>query len=168
MKANNLLGKKFHSLTPIKIIGEDKKHRKIWECLCDCGKIKSIRARHLVSGQIKTCGCGIGIIRPKPALGLKNEKHPRWKGGIFQSLDGYIMQYVGDGNYKLQHKLIFEKKFGLIPKDCVIHHKNEIKSDNRLENLELMKRSQHAIHHNLGNKGTHIKKIELKKEKNNG
>ena len=105
-----------------------------------------------MAGQILTCGCGIGIVRAKPALGLKREKHPKWKGGEFISKDGYIMIYTENG-YKLKHRLIYEKKYGPIPPGCIIHHKNEIKTDNRLSNLELMKRSQHAIHHDLGDKG---------------
>lgn len=29
----------------------------MWECTCDCGGVKVIRASHLRSGQIQSCGC---------------------------------------------------------------------------------------------------------------
>lgn len=62
------------------------------------------------------------------------------------------MQYVGDSKYKQQHRLIYESAFGEVKKGHVIHHKNKIKTDNRLDNLEEMSRKDHANHHNLGNK----------------
>ncbi len=45
------------------------------------------------------------------------------------------------------HQWIWIKIHGLIPKGYHIHHKNEDKSDNRIENLELIERSRHLSHH---------------------
>ena len=47
-----------------------------------------------------------------------------------------------------EHRIIWEKVHGKIPKGYVIHHINEIQSDNRIENLKLMTNSNHAIFHN--------------------
>lgn len=147
-KPSNLTGIKFHCLTAIKIVGQDSFKRKIWLCKCDCGKKKEIRARHLVSGSVRTCGCNLGLERSKPALGLKREKHPKWKGGSFvRKQDGYIMEYVGGGKYKMQHRIIAERKYGTLKKDLVVHHKNEIKTDNRLCNLEILTNSEHVSMH---------------------
>jgi hypothetical protein len=41
---------------------------------------------------------------------------------------GYIVQ---------EHRLVWEQKYGKIPKGGVIHHINENKKDNRIENLML-------------------------------
>lgn len=167
MPIKDLTGKRFHSLVAINICGEDIFHRKIWLCKCDCGKKKEIRGRSLVSGQIVTCGCGIGRQLPKPYLGMKRDKHPRWKGGEYVSCDGYVMLYAGNGKYRLKHRVVYENKYGPIPSDCIIHHKNEIKTDNRLSNLELMKKSQHAIHHDLGAKGVRSNlKLKHRNKKN--
>lgn len=45
------------------------------------------------------------------------------------------------------HQWIWIKIHGVIPKGYHIHHKNENKSDNRIENLELIERSRHMSHH---------------------
>lgn len=45
------------------------------------------------------------------------------------------------------HRWVWEQIHGKIPKGYHIHHKNENKSDNRIENLELIERSRHIKHH---------------------
>ncbi len=53
--------------------------------------------------------------------------------------------------YVLEHRIIMENKLGrLLTRKEVVHHLNEIKKDNRPENLELKaSRSIHAIEHGL-------------------
>lgn len=40
--------------------------------------------------------------------------------------------------YKMEHVVIWESKNGIVPDGYHIHHRNEDKLDNRLENLELI------------------------------
>lgn len=51
-----------------------------------------------------------------------------------------------DGSTIDEHRLIVNVK-GF---DTVVHHKNGDKSDNRIENLDVMSRSEHSILHGLG------------------
>ena len=83
------------------------------------------------------------------------ENNGRWKGGRFKHGSGYIMvkawshPHRNNQNYVWEHRLIMEKKLGryLKPEEQ-IHHINEIKDDNRIENLKLFaNRSEHTKHH---------------------
>ena len=67
---------------------------------------------------------------------------------------GYIMAYVPDHprataeGYLHEHVVIMERAIGrYLEPDEVVHHINRDKTDNRLENLQLMKRSEHSRMH---------------------
>lgn len=53
---HNLIGKRFTDLLVIRFHGQSKKGS-VWECLCDCGKIKLATTGHLHEGRYKSCGC---------------------------------------------------------------------------------------------------------------
>ena|SRR3990167_5710975 len=97
-----------------------------------------------------------GKIRPN----TREQNHINFKGGLSLNKDGYTLQLAdrkGKRKHHRQHILIMEKYLGrsLYPHE-VIHHINEIKTDNRLENLRLMANSEHAALHGLCQKSYKI------------
>lgn len=61
------------------------------------------------------------------------------------------------GKRTLMHRYVWEKEKGSIPDNYDIHHLNGIKSDNRIENLECLSKSEHtkkySPHNNQYTKG---------------
>jgi hypothetical protein len=73
--------------------------------------------------------------------------------GEYFSYDGYVVvNRTGDGRKQIKkHRLIMEEHIGrkLLSKE-IVHHKNENKLDNRIENLQIVSRKEHnIIHHKL-------------------
>ncbi len=69
------------------------------------------------------------------------ENHWYWKGGMKTRPDGYIRDSKTD---KYIHRIVMEKHLGRkLKKEEQIHHINEVKNDNRIENLLLTKNGEH-------------------------
>lgn len=56
MKTTIILNTKYGRLTPLKIIGKKDSHT-VFECICNCGTLISVKGIYLKSGHTKSCGC---------------------------------------------------------------------------------------------------------------
>lgn len=56
-KIIDLTNKKFGRLTVIDKHGKDRFGNILWNCICECGKIKITKTHHLLKGICKSCGC---------------------------------------------------------------------------------------------------------------
>jgi hypothetical protein len=104
----------------------------------DCGKPRHQR-RDMVSRRCVSCA-GKKMMLKRPQTG---ENNYNWKGGKTMHVKGYVrIRYPNHpkmhNGYVFEHLLVMEKFLGrnLMPYET-IHHKNGIKDDNRIENLEL-------------------------------
>lgn len=79
-------------------------------------------------------GFPIGTIRP--------ELYRNWCGYLYQKV-----KTATGWKSVFEHRIIWEKHFGPIPPGCFLHHKNGIKTDNRIENLHLVK--SNSEHHKM-------------------
>ncbi len=61
---------------------------------------------------------------------------------------GYIWVWIEGRGYVAEHRLIAELMLGRkLKNDEIVHHRNEIKHDNRPRNLAVMKRNEHVQEH---------------------
>jgi len=96
------------------------------------GKVLSEETKLKISEGHKIGGIGHKKVRSDGYIYIYFPDHPK------SSAEGYIMEHI----------LVMEAIIGrhLLLDECV-HHKNEKRSDNRKENLELMTKSEHMSYH---------------------
>jgi predicted HTH domain antitoxin len=82
------------------------------------------------------------------------EKNHLWNGGRRRHNEGYVQIKMpehpnADGcGYIYEHRHVMEKHLGrFLERHEHVHHINEIKDDNRLENLQVLTNSEHARLH---------------------
>lgn len=135
----DISGSKFNRLTAISVSGRDPQGRSVWMCSCDCGNVKNVPSRHLISGAVKSCGCyGAEIFANNGRVGAAKHSGPlshlydpsltdedrlekrnlvelrEWRKAVFVKAD-YVCDVCGERGKKLNaHHLNSWKKY---PKD---------------------------------------------------
>lgn len=96
-----------------------------------------------------------------PNYGNRGPKNPMFKGGVRINRSGYREVYkpehpnaMEDG-YVLEHRFIMSEHLGRpLTADEVVHHKDENKLNNDINNLEVMSRGEHSRLHNKDSRKT--------------
>lgn len=105
--------------------------RPLWVCRCKCGTVRSVSGRALREGNSKSCGCyslEVSNGLSSPSKNRKRYKTIRRAGHPNARADGKI----------LEHVYVMSEHLGRpIRPEETIHHRNCIRDDNRVENLEL-------------------------------
>lgn len=130
------------------------------EVICRCGCGGAFTASRATEFRIKR-GDPVGYL---PGHRHRMAGNVNWIGGRIGSGQGYVLvQAVGHPNarksgYILEHRLVMSNHLGraLLPTEDV-HHKNENRSDNRLDNLELLNHTKHVSLHSTGSANARYK-----------
>lgn len=116
--------------------------------ICNCGCGESIPIRR-VDGE---------LMKFKYRHQSKGKESFRWNGGRYVDQKGYVRLHIpthpncNKNGYVFEHIKVMTEHLGRpLKKGEEVHHINEITGDNRLENLELLTKSQHAKKHWNGN-----------------
>ncbi len=140
-------------------LGYKSNHKLIWHACEKCGKP---RWAQMAKGKPQHNWCS-ACYRKQMGIKYSGNNNHMWRGGRFQDNFGYIKVWISPDDffysmsdshrYILEHRLIMAKHLGrcLQPWE-VVHHKNGIKTDNKIENLELTSRGEHTVGHNKGYK----------------
>lgn len=114
-------------------------------------------------GRRKCCGkaCLREYLRNRyagegnPNFGNRLDKCAAWKGGRRISNYGYVLIFAPDhpnsrpDGYVLEHRLVMSEVLGRpLTNAEIVHHKDENKQNNAIENLEILTLSEHQRHHN--------------------
>lgn len=118
-------------------------------CQCGCGeKTRIAHQSHTKMGWVK--GEPLRFINGHNSRG-KNSQY--WKGGK-TSVNGYVVVYNPDhprshDNHVLEHILVLEKALGHpLPEGAVVHHRDENRKNNALDNLVICPdQAHHALLH---------------------
>lgn len=104
-------------------------------------------------------------ITKKAIEAVRKKSKERFKNNPNKILSkrGYYEIYIPGQGWKKEHHIIWEKKYGKLPEGAVIHHINENKLDNRIENLMMFpSHAAHMAYHykqrNIDSKGKFVKK----------
>ena len=111
----------------------------------ECAVCGEVFERYISPSKLKS-----GVDNPRycslvcKGKAFRGENHPMWQGGRIEEEDGYIMihcpehPHANNKGYVFEHRLVMEATVGryLLPTE-VVHHIDENRSNNLIENLRL-------------------------------
>jgi uncharacterized protein (DUF1330 family) len=117
---------------------------------------RPVHARGLCGAHYQRNRLSSKGIDPQRPVGARSGKYSAtWKGGTFRTVDGRVLimdvthphpDYLK--KYVFRYRSVMEKHIGrYLERSEIIHHKNGIVDDDRIENLEITNRADHINHH---------------------
>lgn len=153
-------------------LGYSGRGKRFWAACTKCGKERWVP---LVAGLPENKLC-ISCTRKLQFRVISN--HPSWRGGRSSTIDGYVQLWIarddfffpmarvmtGHSGRVLEHRLVMAKHLNrcLLPWE-IVHHKNGIRDDNRIENLQMLPSQTHHVSDSILK--NRVKKLETLVEK---
>lgn len=126
------------------------------ECLCGC---KSVITKVGKGGNVRAAIKEHAVLLnlKKIKIHRRGKDHSNWRGGRMVDAAGYIQIHLPDhpfahkDGYVFEHRLVMEAFLGrYLTREEIVHHINENRQDNRIENLQKTDRAKHISHHHTG------------------
>jgi hypothetical protein len=149
-----------------------------WAECPDCGKGRWLDPRR--ENKASRCfNCAAKLVQRERNLGIRPKRigpnSSNWRGGrsakqgyiwVPVSLDPFFTPMANRNGIVMQHRLVMAKHLGRCLQSWeFVHHKNGIKDDNRLENLELTTSGSHSILHGKGYRDGYAKGLRDGRDK---
>lgn len=107
------------------------------------------------AAALGVCASDLPDRRGRHGNHARSSNHPSWSNARMVSDEGYVKVRVGRGHpladpngYTYEHLLVWVGAGNSRPTaGQVLHHMNEVKTDNRIGNLELLDRAEHNRRH---------------------
>ena len=143
-----------------KDIGYKSWNRFIWVACEKCGKERWVILDNPQSAKKPKSKLCVDCARSqniRKICGIRGYENYAWKGGRYKDKNGYVFVWIDPNDkyypmaYKknsnvMEHRLIVAQNLGRCLHSWeVVHHKNGIRDDNRLENLELVSLDEHMV-----------------------
>ena len=134
-----------------KDIGYKGSHHYMWCSCVDCGKERWVSAP---KDKPRTERCQSCYVKISKIGEVNRGKHAKGYKGSRKTHEGYKLVYLRTNDffapmrnstrYVLEHRLVMAKSLGrcLHPFE-IVHHKNHIRDDNRIANLQLISDDRH-------------------------
>lgn len=135
-------------------------HKAMWCACADCGVERWVLLRKGKPQSERCHPCGAKHAAAKRRGTRMGPRASNWRGGRQVLRNGYVMvtlspddPYAAMGSAKrhravYEHRYVMAKHLGrLLEPWEEVHHKNHDKQDNRIENLEVHSKADHAFGH---------------------
>lgn len=139
-------------------IGKKGRVRYQWHACIDCGKKRWAQVQAVRFGANSRCReCMLN----RQTVRQSGSNSRWWKGGKFATRQGYVLVTIppdhkfacmrNANGQILEHRLVMAEMLDRpLSKNEIVHHKNGIKHDNRISNLEVKGWGDHIIEHSQG------------------
>jgi len=135
----DLAGRVIGRWTVIEKVGKSTNNGTTWLCKCKCGTERVVSSNSLLMGNSNSCGC----LRNELAHKRCGPNSALWGGGVTIE-KGYVYLYKPNhpnANYRgrvAEHVYVMSEYLGRpLIKGETVHHRNGIRGQNNIENLEL-------------------------------